>query len=96
MTKKVKIRITKEGIYGPYGSIPVGTELEVSEDPVAWAGRYEIISDPSGKDAVTNDQDNEPAQTGSAEAQGKAGTDVPPPKAPEAPVDLKTAPAKKG
>lgn len=41
---KVTIRITKGGIYGAQGAIPIGTELTLSEEPSAWKGRYEVIS----------------------------------------------------
>lgn len=48
----MKIKITKGGLYGAEGEIPVGTELTVKEEPKAWAGRYEVVS--GGKTAVTN------------------------------------------
>ena len=45
----MKIEITKGGIYDGNGlEIPIGTELNVSKDPVAWAGRYRIISEGKG------------------------------------------------
>lgn len=52
----MKIEITAGGIYGRDGEIPVGTVLDVKEEPKGWAGRYRVISggDPKGKTAVTN------------------------------------------
>ena len=44
----MKIRITAGGIYGANGEIPVGTEIDVTEAPKGWAGRFEIV----GKDPV--------------------------------------------
>jgi len=45
------------GIYGKGGvEMPVGTELDVKEEPTGWAGRYDILSDGNtkGKKAVVN------------------------------------------
>lgn len=50
----MKIRITKSGIYGADGAIPVGAEFEMKDEPKAWAGKYEVIADDKGKTAVTN------------------------------------------
>lgn len=50
----VRIQITKRGIYGAKGAIPIGTELELKEEPTGWAGRYTVLSDSKGKTAVTN------------------------------------------
>ncbi|MGR3574022.1 MAG: hypothetical protein ACU0CF_04705 [Sagittula sp.] len=50
----MKIKITKRGVYGAAGEIPVGTEVDVKEEPKAWAGRYEVISGAKTKAAVTN------------------------------------------
>ncbi|SNT19664.1 hypothetical protein [Sphingopyxis indica] len=52
----MKIRITAGGIYGANGEIPIGTEIDVIEAPVSWAGRYEIVGKEPAKDAtpVTN------------------------------------------
>lgn len=53
-----RIKITAGGIYGGDGKeVPIGTEVTVTEEPTAWAGRYEVISgDGAGKTAVTNDE----------------------------------------
>lgn len=53
----VKIRITKRGIFGADGPIPVGFEMTCLREPKCWAGKYEVISETEGKDAVTNDDD---------------------------------------
>lgn len=50
----MKIRITAGGIYGNDGEIPVGTEMDVKEEPKGWDGRYEVISKTDDKEAVTN------------------------------------------
>lgn len=53
----IRIQITAGGIYGADGKeIPVGTELDVKNEPTGWAGRYEVISggDTKGKKTVTN------------------------------------------
>ncbi len=61
----MRIRITKPGIYGQDGEIPVGTELTVKQVPEAWAGRFEVIADTKGKKSVTN-----PAKSGGVEKSG--------------------------
>lgn len=52
----VRITITGGGLYGADGTeIPVGTELTVKKEPVAWAGRYNVVSgDNKGKTGVAN------------------------------------------
>lgn len=56
----MRIEITKRGIYGDQGEIPVGTELTVKDEPKGWAGRYRVISggSPKAKAAVTNPADD--------------------------------------
>jgi hypothetical protein len=54
----MRIEITAGGIYDSNGKeIPVGTELTVKEEPVAWSGRYRVVSSGKGKTAVTNPAD---------------------------------------
>lgn len=43
-TDDMRIRIIATGIYGADGELPIGTELDVSEEPTGWAGRYEIVT----------------------------------------------------
>lgn len=51
----MRVKITAGGIYGADGEIPIGTEITVENEPVGWAGRYEIVSgDEAGKTAVIN------------------------------------------
>lgn len=52
----MKIEITGKGIYGADGEVPVGTTLEVKEEPKGWEGRYRVVSGGSkeGKTPVTN------------------------------------------
>jgi hypothetical protein len=51
----MKIEITAGGIYGKDGEVPIGTVMDVKDEPKAWAGRYRVVSG-GGKDkvAVTN------------------------------------------
>ena len=43
--KRVRIRITRSGIYGANGPIPAGSEFNVlqSSIPGNWDGKYEVI-----------------------------------------------------
>lgn len=51
----MRVKITAGGIYGADGEIPIGTEITVENEPLGWAGRYEVISgDEDGKTAVIN------------------------------------------
>jgi hypothetical protein len=55
----MRIKVTKPGIFGLNGEIPVGTEVTVKEEPKGWDGRYEVISGSTeGKTAVTNPADD--------------------------------------
>jgi hypothetical protein len=60
---------TTSGLYGmptadiPSGEIPIGAEIEVTKEPLEWAGRYEVISGSTeGKTAVINPADGENQQ----------------------------------
>jgi hypothetical protein len=55
----MRIEITGRGIYGPGGEIEVGTQIDVTEEPVGLAGRYRVISDEKGKTPVTNPLDHD-------------------------------------
>lgn len=56
----IRIQITAGGIFDAEGrEIPIGTELNVSEEPKAWAGRYAVLSNTKGKTAVTNPKDGD-------------------------------------
>ena len=52
----MKIEITGKGIYGADGEVPIGTTLEVKEEPKGWAGRYRVVSGgkSDGKTPVVN------------------------------------------
>jgi len=54
----MKIRITKPGIFGATGEIPVGAEFTVKAVPAGWAGRYEEVVPEPAKNAnpVTGDK----------------------------------------
>lgn len=47
----MKIKITKPGIFGANGEVPVGTELTVKQAPAGWEGRYEEIGKKAEADA---------------------------------------------
>lgn len=53
----MKIEITARGIYGANGEIPIGTEVTVKDEPLAWKGRYRVIGKTAGKTPVLNDDD---------------------------------------
>lgn len=61
----VRIQITKRGVYGAQGPIPIGTEIDLNEEPKGWAGRYIVLSNSKGKKGVTN-----PAETAPAAPEG--------------------------
>jgi len=51
----MKIEITAKGLYGAEGEIPIGTVMEVKEEPKGLAGRYRVVSGGGkGKTEVTN------------------------------------------
>lgn len=51
----MRVKITKPGIFGAKGEIPVGTEVTVKDEPKGWAGRYEVITgNGDDKAAITN------------------------------------------
>lgn len=64
----MKIKITKPGIYGKNGEIPVGEIIDVKDEPTGIAGRYEVVSGDTV--AVTN-----PAE-GAVGPGGPGGSDM--------------------
>ena len=57
----MKIRITKDGIYGN-GPIAIGTEINVlGAVPAGWAGKYEIVTDDPAPEAEAVTNPAEPA-----------------------------------
>lgn len=50
----MRIRVSKPGIYGNDGEIPVGTEFTVKEAPIAWGDRYDVIGDTGDKEFFVN------------------------------------------
>jgi hypothetical protein len=49
-----RIRITKGGLFGNTGELPIGEEFTLEgKPPAGWAGRYEIISQTGDKEPVT-------------------------------------------
>lgn len=49
----MRIQITAGGIYNGLGEeVPVGTELTVKKEPKGWAGRYTVLGNSEGKEAV--------------------------------------------
>ena len=44
------IKITHSGVFRSDGSaVPVGTQVEVSDNFNAWRGKYEVVSESAGK-----------------------------------------------
>lgn len=52
----MKIQITAGGIYDGEGKeVPIGTTFDVKDEPRAWKGRYNVVSEGGeGKTPVTN------------------------------------------
>lgn len=49
-----RIRITKGGLFGNTGELPIGQEFTLEgKPPAGWAGRYEMISQTDDKEPVT-------------------------------------------
>ena len=72
---KVKIRVTRSGLYGADGMIPVGTTFSVEEDkiPREWKGKVEVLS----KKAADAEPVVNPASLNvSTEAQAAGATDA--------------------
>lgn len=88
----MRIQITAGGIHGEHGEeIPVGTVFTVKEEPVGWAGRYEVLSDTSGKTAVKGEKP--PEDPAKAELEAKTVDELKQ-LADDEKIDLKTASAK--
>lgn len=73
----MQIKITKAGIYGQDGEIPIGTEITVAKEPTDWAGRYEVLSggDEEGKTAILNADMGE-AEIGDTPFSAKTGENL--------------------
>lgn len=68
----MRIKITKPGIFANNGvETAVGTELDVRDEPTAWAGRYEVISGGGGKTAVVNPKTGAPKPPFGAKDKGQ-------------------------
>lgn len=67
----MKIEITAGGIYGAKGEIPVGTIIDVKEEPTGWAGRYRVVGRTEGKTPVTNPKVDETALKAEHHGGGK-------------------------
>lgn len=70
----MKIRITKAGIFGADGAIPVGTEITLKgELPAGWAGKYRVTEAAAADDTepVAN-----PAKTKKRAGLEKQATDA--------------------
>ena len=64
----MRVKITSRGLYGRNGEVPVGTEIDVADEPKALAGRYEVLATEQAKVAVTN-----PASGGGIKAVHNGG-----------------------
>lgn len=48
-----RIRITKGGLFGNTGELPIGKEFTLEgKPPAGWAGRYEMVSQTDDKEPV--------------------------------------------
>ncbi|GGE18218.1 hypothetical protein GCM10011390_41740 [Aureimonas endophytica] len=66
------------GVYGQDGEIPIGTEIDVKDEPTGWAGRYEVISggdSDEGKTPVLNPELGE-VEVGATNESGRTGEPV--------------------
>ncbi|MFG6566682.1 hypothetical protein [Sulfitobacter sp. 1A13679] len=53
-----RIRITKGGLFGNTGELPIGEEFTLEgKPPAGWAGRYEMVSQTDDKEPVTANGD---------------------------------------
>ncbi len=68
--KGIKDGAENSGIFGNDGEIPVGTEIEVSNPPAGWAGRYDVISGGPKEGAVALTNKNKAELLEIAAAQG--------------------------
>lgn len=51
----MRIRITAGGIYDGNGvEVPIGTEIDVNNEPTDWVGRYTVLSEDDDADLVVN------------------------------------------
>lgn len=69
---KAPAGMSTTGIYGANGTeAAVGTEITVQEAPVGWEGRYDIIGDDTGKEAVLNPAEGPPINKASDSTDGE-------------------------
>lgn len=71
----VTIEITKSGVYGQNGPIPVGTVLDVPHEPTGWANKYRVVSDSKGKTLQPATPDHTPGNVPLNEVDEHAKTD---------------------
>lgn len=69
---KAPAGLASTGIYGADGKeAAVGTEMTVKELPEGWAGRYDVLGDEDGKEAVINPADGQPINKASDSTDGE-------------------------
>lgn len=67
----MKIKITAKGIWGKDGKpVPVGTVLDVKEEPKNLAGRYEVVGE---RVAITNPENDDKPRRGRPPKQREDG-----------------------
>lgn len=88
---KAPAGLASTGIYGADGKeAAVGTEMTVEELPEGWAGRYDVLGDEDGKEAVINPADGQPINKASDSTDGEnpfSGAE----KAPQSQMDTGTS-----
>ena len=77
MPKRVKIQITKSGLYGADGAIPVGSQFTVDEDtlPDGWKGKYSIMGKGDPDTMIVNPGDPNVAAAAQAALDAQAEAD---------------------
>lgn len=78
MPKRVKIQITKSGLYGADGAIPVGSQFTVDEDtlPSGWKGKYSIMGKGDPDTMIVNPGDPNVAAAAKAALDAQAEADA--------------------
>ena len=57
----MRIRITNKGIYNHNGPVPIGTELDVSDDFKGWQGKWIRVDSPNATlEVATPEKEYEP------------------------------------
>ena len=81
MSKKVRIEITRKGVYHDMGDgegekcLPIGTVLELDKEPTGWANKYRVLGKKEGKQLETGDKGKNSGKSGSSKKDDKGADD---------------------